>query len=45
MITMGMKPGKAIGDSLNILLEVVLEHPDWNEKEKLKEVLSSLESV
>lgn len=45
LITMGMKPGKAIGDSLNILLEVVLEHPDWNEKEKLKEVLSSLESV
>lgn len=45
LIAMGMKPGKAIGDSLNILLEVVLEHPDWNEKEKLKEVLSSLESV
>lgn len=34
----GMKPGKQIGEALSYLLEVVLEQPDINEKEKLLDV-------
>lgn len=37
LIALGMQPGKAIGEVLNQLLELVLEHPDWNTKEKLLE--------
>lgn len=39
LLKLGMKPGKAIGDALNILLETVLEHPEWNKKEDLIKVL------
>lgn len=31
----GLERGKQIGEALNYLLEVVLEHPEMNEKEKL----------
>ena len=33
---LGVKPGKAIGDTLNALLEEVLKDPALNEKETLK---------
>ncbi len=36
LISWGMKPGKNIGIVLNELLEDVLEHPEWNEREILK---------
>lgn len=35
LIENGMKPGKEIGVVLNKLLEVVIEHPEYNEKETL----------
>lgn len=35
LIEAGMKPGKQIGDTLNRLLELVLEEPDKNTKEYL----------
>ena len=35
LIAMGMEPGKKIGETLNYLLQEVLEHPEWNTKEKL----------
>ncbi|GHU42917.1 polynucleotide adenylyltransferase [Clostridia bacterium] len=35
LIAMGMKPGKEIGETLEYLLEQVLEHPEENEKERL----------
>ena len=31
----GLERGKQIGEALNYLLDVVLEHPEMNEKEKL----------
>lgn len=37
LIAEGMKPGKALGEVLKQLLELVLEHPEWNTKEKLLE--------
>lgn len=37
LIAFGMQPGKEIGETLNRLLELVLEHPEWNTKEKLLE--------
>ena len=37
LIALGMEPGKRIGETLNQLLELVLEHPEWNTKEKLLE--------
>ena len=39
LIQMGMKPGKEIGEMLNGLLQVVLEHPEYNTKEKLEELI------
>ena len=39
LIAAGMQPGKAIGETLNHLLEQVLEHPEWNTKEKLLELV------
>lgn len=39
LIQSGMKPGKEIGETLSKLLCVVLEHPEWNEKEKLMDLL------
>ena len=42
LIALGMQPGKAIGEILNRLLELVLEHPEWNTKEKLLEQVHNL---
>ncbi len=35
LIEAGMKPGKEIGETLNRLLEYVIEHPEANKKEQL----------
>lgn len=35
LINLGMKPGKEIGDTLNALLELVIENPECNTKEVL----------
>lgn len=35
LIAAGRKPGVALGETLDYLLEQVLEHPEWNEKETL----------
>ena len=42
LIRDGVKPGPALGDILNKLLEEVLEHPEKNEKEYLLEKSRSL---
>ena len=42
LIAQGMQPGKEIGEKLNQLLELVLENPDWNTKEKLLEQVHKL---
>lgn len=42
LIANGMKPGKEIGEVLNALLEIVLEHPEYNTKEKLLELKKTL---
>lgn len=38
----GMKPGKELGRVLNELLEIVLEQPDYNTKQKLLEIAKDL---
>jgi len=38
LIAEGMKPGKEIGEILNKLLEMVIENPELNSKEKLLEL-------
>lgn len=38
LIQAGMKPGKELGEMLQILLHQVLEHPEWNQKETLLEL-------
>ena len=35
LIEVGMEPGKEIGATLERLLEIVIEHPEYNTKEKL----------
>ena len=35
LIAMGMKPGRELGEILQKLLELVLEHPEWNTREIL----------
>jgi tRNA nucleotidyltransferase (CCA-adding enzyme) len=37
LIAMGMKPGRELGDMLQKLLELVLEHPEQNTREQLLE--------
>ena len=37
LLAAGVTPGKEIGNTLERLLNDVLEHPDWNKKEKLLE--------
>ena len=37
LIEAGMKPGRELGETLERLLEIVLEHPEENEKDKLLE--------
>lgn len=38
LIQAGMKPGKELGEMLQLLLHQVLEHPEWNQKETLLEL-------
>lgn len=45
LITLGIKPGKIIGDILNHLLEEVLETPQLNSKETLLELAKKYNSV
>ena len=35
LIQAGIQPGPALGKTLNLLFEKVLENPAWNEKERL----------
>ena len=35
LIECGMQPGKELGEALSRLLEVVLDHPEYNTKEQL----------
>lgn len=35
LIAAGVKPGKDMGNTLYDMLQMVLEHPDWNQKELL----------
>ena len=42
LIAAGMQPGKRIGEILGALLELVLEHPEYNTKEKLIELTHTL---
>lgn len=35
LIQAGMKPGKAMGETLDLLFQLVLEHPEYNTKEYL----------
>ncbi|MDO5349988.1 MAG: CCA tRNA nucleotidyltransferase [Lachnospiraceae bacterium] len=37
LLAAGMKPGKQVGETLNMLLELVLEQPEMNQKELLLE--------
>lgn len=41
LITLGIPQGKRIGEILNELMEMVLEQPELNEKEKLIEIVKS----
>ena len=40
MMLTGLSPGPAVGEILNKLCSIVLEHPQWNQKEKLLEILN-----
>ena len=42
LITMGVAPGKKIGEILNQLLLIVLKHPEWNTKEHLLELVQEM---
>ncbi len=44
LIALGMEPGKAIGEMLSVLLDVVLEDPSLNTKEKLIEQVHNLKT-
>lgn len=35
LIDAGIRPGKAVGETLNCLLDLVLNHPEYNQKETL----------
>jgi tRNA nucleotidyltransferase (CCA-adding enzyme) len=41
LIAAGLRPGKELGETLKILLELVLEHPEYNQKEILLRHLES----
>lgn len=43
LIALGMKPGKELGETLHKMLELVLDHPEYNTKEYLTEWLKSME--
>ena len=38
LIQAGMTPGKELGEMLQFLLQRVLEHPEWNQKDTLLEL-------
>ena len=40
---MGMKPGKELGETLQILFEYVLEYPERNSREDLEDYLKSIQ--
>lgn len=42
LIDIGMKPGKELGDMLQKLLEQVLEHPEYNTKEQLLDMVQKM---
>ena len=42
LIALGMQPGKEIGETLQKLLEIVLEEPELNTKEKLIELVHKM---
>ena len=42
LIENGMKPGKEIGTILNKLLEIVIDHPEYNTKERLLQIYKQL---
>ena len=44
LIALGMTPGKVIGETLKQLLELVLEEPELNTKEKLIEQVHNLKT-
>ena len=44
LIALGMQPGKKLGETLKKLLELVLEQPELNTKEKLIEQVHKLEN-
>ncbi|MCM1146188.1 MAG: CCA tRNA nucleotidyltransferase [Blautia sp.] len=39
LIAAGMEPGKEVGECLHKLLDIVLEHPEYNQKEYLLSIL------
>ena len=43
LIALGMKPGKELGETLQILFEYVLEYPERNSREYLEEYLKSIQ--
>ena len=42
LIASGMESGKEIGEVLNKLLEIVIEHPEYNTKEQLLQLKDSV---
>ena len=38
LLALGMKPGREIGDVLDKIFEMVLDEPDLNTEDKLKEL-------
>lgn len=42
LIALGMQPGKALGETLHRMLELVLDHPEYNTREYLTQWLQSL---
>lgn len=45
LITHGMKPGKQLGETLKNLLNLVIEHPELNQKETLLTIINSPENL
>lgn len=43
LIQAGIQPGPALGQTLHQLFETVLEHPEWNEKERLLAEMKTLD--
>lgn len=39
LIALGMKPGKQLGDIMQELLKLVIENPEYNTAECLKEIV------